>query len=318
MATEDITVTEYIGSLVGTDLFGGQTILLNGFGSSQTGTLEDDDGFLGDMDDGTATFNGDPINYIGSGTVQAGVDAGLIIVPLGPEYDVVVFEAGGNTYFHYPDGEPSLLGAVALIVDIDATPYEVFTPICFGPDTMILTPNGYCPVGEIKSGDWVRDADGQAHEVLWASSRKVEIPSHPAFDKWRPIRIARNSFGDGVPYRDTYLSPQHRVELRGAATEMVVGTESCLVAAKGLVNDKGVRVDREARSITYHHLVCEAHVALVANGMHAESLYLNPETPEFRLDAGSQEAASLFPELTMKLNAPVATRREAAVLASYL
>ncbi|MFY0635569.1 MAG: Hint domain-containing protein [Vannielia sp.] len=317
MATADITVTEYIGSLVGTDLFGGQTILLNGFGSSQTGTLEDDDGFLGDIDDGTATFNGDPINYIGSGTVQPGVDAGIIIVPLGPQSDVVVFEAGGKTYFHYPDGEPNLLGAVALIVDIDATPYEVFTPICFGPETMILTPNGYCPVGEVGTGDWVCDADGRAHEVLWASSRKVEIPSHPAFDKWRPIRIARNSLGDGLPFRDTYLSPQHRVELRGSPAEMVLGTERCLAAAKGLVNDKGVRVDREARSVRYHHLVCAEHVSLVANGLMAESLYLNPETPEFRLDAGSQEAAQLFPELTMTLNAPVASRREAAVLASF-
>ena len=317
MATEDITVTHYIGSLVGTDLFGGHTILLNGFGATENGTLEDDDGFLGDIDDGTATFNGHPINYIGSGTVQPGVAVGALIVGLGPTSDVVVFEAGGHTYFHYPDGEPNVLGAVALIVDIDATPYEVFTPICFGPGTMILTPDGYCPVASVKAGDWVRDADGKAHEVLWASSRTVKIPSLPAFEKWSPVCIARNSFGQGVPFRDTYLSRQHRVGVHGHAAELVLGADRCFASAHNLVNHKGVRLDDEVREITYHHLMCEEHVSLVANGMLAESLYLNPTSPDFRLDAAAQEALDLFPELKMEISAPVANRREAQVLSTF-
>lgn len=89
------------------------------------GTLADNDGTLG-SDDTQSTFDGDEITYVGSGTAQPGVEALGVVVPLGTAVPVIVFEANGNTYFHYPEGEPFVTDIVALILDIEDTPGEVF------------------------------------------------------------------------------------------------------------------------------------------------------------------------------------------------
>ena len=126
MPTQDITVREYVGSLANANLLTDDpTLLLTAFSGEMEGTLADNDGTLG-SDDTQSTFEGDDITYVGSGTAQPGVEALGVIVPLGTPVPVIVFEANGATYFHYPEGEPFVTGIVALILDIEDTPGEVF------------------------------------------------------------------------------------------------------------------------------------------------------------------------------------------------
>jgi Ca2+-binding RTX toxin-like protein len=127
MPTSNIEVRRYTGPLLAPDLLAGQTtLLLSTFTAPVVGTLADNEGTLGSPDDGRSRFDGDAVTYVGSGTVRAGIDVGSLVVPTGPAVDVVAFSAGGETLFHFPDGEPGALSIIAMIIEIDGDPYEIF------------------------------------------------------------------------------------------------------------------------------------------------------------------------------------------------
>ena len=275
MADATITVTPYNGALVAANLLSSsQTILLGFFGADESATLSDIDGLLSSSDDGVATFDGAPITYIGSGTATPGVDVLGVTVPLGTPRDLVVFEAAGQIYFYYPEGEPFATGMIALVVDIDTSPYQVFTPLCFAAGTMIATPEGEVAVEQLEPGDLVLDREGAAHEVLWRAGRTLDIPKGPIHEKWLPVRIRAHALGPNVPARDTYLSQQHRVLLSHPRLARLTGRSEGLARAVHLVNDRSVRVCRGRRSVEYHHVLCSSHVTLLANNLPAESLLL--------------------------------------------
>ncbi|MBV7409196.1 Hint domain-containing protein [Maritimibacter sp. DP1N21-5] len=300
MSDVDITVTPYDGALLAANLLSSaQTIVLGAFGPSELGTLSDLDGFLSDADDGSTTFNGAPINYIGSGTATPGVNVLGLTVPLGTPRDLVVFEAAGQIYFHFPEGPPAATGMIALVVDIDATPYEVFTPLCFAAGTMIATPKGERRIERLDAGDLVLDVEGEAHEILWRGHRSLTIPEGPLHEKWLPVRIRAHALGPNVPSRDTRLSQQHRVFLSHPILEHLAGVEAGFARAVHLVNDRSVRLCRGRREVDYHHILCAEHVALLANNLPAASLLLAAGGLAEEGEMWGDEAQSLPPELLL-------------------
>ena len=161
MPSSTIDAVAYDGSLLSLDLLSGsQTLVLSSFGSTTSGTFTNDNAVFDSNDDGVATFNGEPVTYIGSGTATPGVEVLGIVVPLGTSKDIVAFEAGGQIYFVYPDGPPNLLSAVAVVIDLSPAPYSDFTPVCFGAGTLILTPSGERAVETLQPGDFVLDIEG--------------------------------------------------------------------------------------------------------------------------------------------------------------
>lgn len=299
MASEDINVNPYYGSLVATDFLSGSVnVILPYIGESEPGTLDDTDGWLS-SDDGTTTFNGETVSYIGSGVATPGVETLGLLIATGPSVDVVVFEAGGQIYFHYPNGEPNLTGSLLLNLDISCDPYHLFTPICFTAGTMILTPSGEVAIETLSRGDLVTDIDGVAHKVRWIGQRRLSLPKSGYFDKWRPIRIAADTFGDGCPSRTTRLSQEHRVLLQDWRANLYFHEDSVLAAAKFLTNDNSIVVDRSLGTVVYFHILCDAHVILVANGLPAESLLLGSGTLTGMSEAARAEVVALFPDLAL-------------------
>lgn len=306
MADATITATPYDGDLLTLQLLSPDvTHVLADFGTPTTQTLSDDDGWLSDADDGIATFGGDPIDYIGSGTATPGVDVGGFIVPLGTSVPLVAFEAGGQIYFHYPEGPPNLLSAVALVTSLSPAPYEVFTPLCFGAGTLIATAEGEARVEDLGPGDRVLDAFGKVHEVIWQGGRVLDIPDAPDFEKWRPVRVRAHAFGPGCPARDTFLSQQHRVYFEHPGLTVPDGAHGAFAPARQMVNDRSVRIARGRARMKYHHVLCAEHVVLLANGMPAESLYAGALIWEIAEQMPEAVRARL-PELarTMKPAAP--------------
>ncbi|MEB8388759.1 calcium-binding protein [Rhodobacteraceae bacterium KMM 6894] len=171
MPNTTINATIYSGPLQPTDLLQGSPVILLGLlSSSASGTIADDNGTLGASDDDSSTFKGQTITYIGSGTVRPGVDVAGVVVPLGASVDVVAFKADGITYFHYPNGNPGLLGAVALIVSMTSAPFELFTNPYIGTtsaDTFTGDAFGNTMTGDlgndsISGGDGADTIDGGA------------------------------------------------------------------------------------------------------------------------------------------------------------
>ncbi|MFT4149371.1 MAG: Hint domain-containing protein [Paracoccaceae bacterium] len=296
MAEVELTVTPYNGSLLAANLLSGQqTLVLSSFGSTITGTLADDDGTLDTGDSGVSTFEGQAVTYIGSGTVQPGVRVGMLTVPLGTPVDVVLFSVGGQIYFVYPEGPPSITGAVALVVNVTPAAYHLFSPVCFAADTLIATPLGERPVQDIRAGDEVLDCDGQPHRVIWSghAARDLPLALIPDAARWLPVVIPANALGEGLPWRELRLSQQHRVMIEGAEAELLFGASRVLSPAVGLLGDV-CHLDRQCRHVDYHHILCDCHLVLQANGLPAESLLPGPQA---RRSMARAEAEALFPDL---------------------
>lgn len=280
MPSANIETQVYSGSLVGANLLSSErTIILNQISGTSTGTLVDNDNSFGSSDNGTATYNGMPVTYIGSGTATPGVNVLGATIPLGTSKPLVAFEAGGTIYFHFPDGPPNLVGAIALVIDIDDVPYTGLTPVCFCGGTLIGTAKGQVPVEKLEIGDVVLDIFGAEHPIRWIGGGTMNIAgSLPGNrEKLYPVCIPAGSQGPNQPSTDLYVSQQHRVLIEDPLSELMFASCRVLAPAISLL-ESGARLDRTLAEVTYYHILCDEHVVLLANDMPCESLLLAQES----------------------------------------
>jgi hypothetical protein len=88
------------------------------------------------------------------------------------------------------------------------------------------------------------------------------------------------------------VSPGHRMLVRGAAARALFNADEVLAAASDLIDGHAGIRDREARAVTYVHLLLEGHQVIWANGFEAETLY-PPEIPLMSLDPHQRAALRL-------------------------
>jgi hypothetical protein len=145
--------------------------------------------------------------------------------------------------------------------------------ICFTPGTAIRTPTGVRAIEDLREGDLVQTKDDGAQPVRWVGSRWMSGARLFAMPHLRPIRLQAGAFGDDIPDDDLIVSPQHRILLKGAASQALFNTPEVLVAAKDLINSGSVTVDLRMREVTYIHLLLDNHQVLWANGVETESFH---------------------------------------------
>ena len=130
---------------------------------------------------------------------------------------------------------------------------------CYRAGTRIRTDRGEVPVESLQVGDQVVSALGGMAEIVWLGHRRVDCRRHPQpLDVW-PVRIAAGAFGEGLPGRDLYLSPDHAVFADGV-----------LIPVRHLVNGATITQEKLAR-VTYWHVELKMHDVIIAEGMPAES-----------------------------------------------
>ncbi len=131
---------------------------------------------------------------------------------------------------------------------------------CFCAGTRIATPEGTCPVEELRAGDLVRLACGRDVAVRWLGRQRVE-PTLAAPGKVNPIRITKGALGGDLPERDLRLSPDHAIAIDGF-----------LINAGALINGTTIYQERDVREdFTYYHIETNAHELLLAEGVTAET-----------------------------------------------
>ncbi|HEY8287982.1 MAG TPA: Hint domain-containing protein, partial [Acetobacteraceae bacterium] len=116
--------------------------------------------------------------------------------------------------------------------------------------------------------------------VVWIGRRSVDCARHPRPEKVWPVRVAAGAFGDALPVRDLWLSPDHAVYVDGV-----------LVPVKHLVNGRSiaqVEVDR----VDYFHVELRQHDVLLAEGLPAESYLDVGDRPSF---SNAGPVVALFP-----------------------
>ncbi|GAB4382161.1 Hint domain-containing protein [Albidovulum sp.] len=172
-------------------------------------------------------------------------------------------------------------------------------PACFTLGTRIRTPGGDVAIETLAPGDLVLTEDHGPQPLRWIGRREVE-----AEGDFAPIRIARGAMGNG---RTLFVSPMHRMLVRGWRAELLFGEAEVLVSAKFLVGTPGIRRAPMPR-VTYLHLLFDRHEIVLAEGAPSESFH-----PGSILLDGDRavlgEIAAIFPEL-------LARRREGPIQAA--
>ncbi len=193
----------------------------------------------------------------------------------------------GTVKFFDPDGHPA--GSLTFCNIENVIP-------CFTPGTSIATPRGERLVEQLKAGDKVLTRDNGIQEIRWIGRRdmsRAELMSAPHL---RPILIRAGSLGNGLPDRDMLVSPNHRMLVSSDRTALYFEEHEVLVAAKHLIDNRGIR-SVQTLGASYIHILFDRHEVVLANGAWTESFQPGDQTLGGMGNAQRNEIYEIFPEL---------------------
>jgi hypothetical protein len=180
--------------------------------------------------------------YMGSTYMFWGYYQGFVTIA-GVDYPVL---NNGTTY--YIVGTNTALGSYPLNASI----------ICYLAGTMILTDRGEVAVESLAPGDLVATRFGGLRPVRWIGRQSFDgrLLGH----RNAPVCFRAGSLGDGRPFRDLWVSPDH---------SMVV--DDHLVPARLLVNGVTVTQAPFRGRVEYLHVDLGVHDLVLADGAWSES-----------------------------------------------
>ncbi|MEL7116023.1 MAG: Hint domain-containing protein [Pseudomonadota bacterium] len=170
--------------------------------------------------------------------------------------------------------------------------------ICVAEGTLIQTDRGERPVETLTEGDRVWTVDDGYQPVRWIGARHVDRQTLASDPQLRPVVIAPDALGPGVPRRTLTVSPQHRILMAGWDIELMFGDAEVLIPAKALVDGGRVRVATPPDGVTYYHLLFDRHQVIATEGALTESFHPASYAASELGDAAKVELHRLFPALT--------------------
>lgn len=175
--------------------------------------------------------------------------------------------------------------------------------ICFASGTTLRTPSGVETIENLDVGDVLDSLDHGPVQIRWIGRRHLTKEELGANPNLRPIRIKANALGQNIPSRSLIVSPQHRLLVRSKIAVRMFGSREILVAAKHLLALPGIEIAADIQAVTYHHIMCERHEIVTANGTLAETLYTGTQALKALSPKAKEEIKSIFgdaPFLTPK------------------
>ncbi|WP_411956991.1 Hint domain-containing protein [Paracoccus homiensis] len=144
--------------------------------------------------------------------------------------------------------------------------------ICYLSGTLIATPDGEVPVETLRVGDLVMTRDHGPQPLRWVSATHVTLDDLDLAPNKRPVRIAAGCLGNGLPRRDVEVSPQHRIMVTDAeGQEYLISARHMLMAGA-----PGISLRPLGQEFTLHHIACDDHQILSAEGAPMESFFTGP------------------------------------------
>lgn len=290
----------------------------DGLESAGSITVRDDNSFRDDIFDdieqaGPGETNGDQ-EVIASGVTE--LDVGDTIRTrgifrftnnvTGETYDVteVFSQTAGNPIeqlFIFTSTAPDWLfdntSRSFALFDSDGTlPYSSI--VCFSAGTSIRMADGSeVMIEHLKPGDLVLTEQGEAHPIRWIGSQRVTADGFSARPNLRPIRIKAGALGCGLPLRDLFVSPQHRILVKSVIASRMFATNDVLIPAVKLLALDGIDVADDLDEVEYFHILFDQHQVIFSNGAPTESLFTGPEAIKAIPQDARTEIALLFPEI---------------------
>jgi len=182
-----------------------------------------------------------------------------------------------------------------LLARAPEAPAEAVTP-CFTLGTLIATEGGTRPVEALRPGDRVLTRDDGAQPIRWLGVRALEPAELAQSRDLVPVTIRAGALGNDLPGRDLTVSPNHRVLIAGGRSALYYHEREVLVAAKHLVDGRGVRWATPLGA-TYLHFMFDRHQAVLSNGAWTESFQPDDRSLKGIGKAQRAEILALFPDL---------------------
>ncbi|RMC36410.1 hypothetical protein C9E81_07035 [Paracoccus alkanivorans] len=183
---------------------------------------------------------------------------------------------------------------------------------CFTTGTLIETCNGPVPIEKLGVGDMVRSCDHGLQPVRWIGATRVDRSALARNPKLLPVRIKAGALTQGLPRHDLLVSRQHRMLVRSEIARRMFGTKEVLVPAIQLVGWDGIDIATDVDSVTYWHVMFDAHEVIFAHGTPSESLFAGPMALASLSPDALEEITTLFPEVAAPDFAGVPARQFAS------
>ena len=167
---------------------------------------------------------------------------------------------------------------------------------CFVTGTKIKTNKGDVAVESLQPGDLVLTRDNGFQPVHRMCSADLSGRQQLDNPHLRPVMVQVGAFGEGLPKRDTMMSPNLRLTVIEPGRSVLARDNEEFVPLKHLVDNKGVQ-QVDTTGVTYHHIGFSNHQVVAANGLWAESFQPSDRSLGVIGNAQRLEALEIFPEL---------------------
>ena len=174
---------------------------------------------------------------------------------------------------------------------------------CFTAQSQILTPNGWRQISDLSLGDRIVTADNGTQEIRWIGAKRlasVYLPNH-----LKPVLIPKDAFGEGHPFQDIVVSPQHRFLIKKWECQMLFGDSEAFVAAKWLQSAHQLN----PLVVEYWHVMFDQHEVIFANGLETESFFPGMGGLKSLGSRSQEEVFQLFPHIKNDAGSYGATSR---------
>ncbi len=138
--------------------------------------------------------------------------------------------------------------------------------------------------------------DNGIQEIRWVGHKAMTGRELIGSPHLKPVVIKAGALGNGLPERDMMLSPNHRILVANAQTQLYFDESEVLAAVKHLVGTPGVQ-ELNVLSTTYIHFMFDRHEVVLSNGAWTESFQPGDMSLKGVGNAQRTEIFELFPEL---------------------
>lgn len=160
--------------------------------------------------------------------------------------------------------------------------------ICFTAGSLILTDRGERPIEDLRVGDMVVTRDHGLQPIRWISHTTTA-----GVGRLAPVRIQEGAFGN---HSALIVSPQHRMVYEGPQASLFFAEPEVMIPAIHLLHS-GCATQTDVSSVTYYHIMFDAHQVIFANGAATESFHPGHQGLKAVDEAARDELFTLFPEL---------------------
>lgn len=167
---------------------------------------------------------------------------------------------------------------------------------CFLAGTMIMTQRGEKPIEALRPGDMVLTRDGGFAPVRWIGSIQPDARG-ANFERNAPICIPKGAIGRGLPERDLYVSPHHRIWMHDPSYEIYFDDHEVLIPAKHLVGWNGITQVSYVPKPEYFQVLFDSHQIILSDGLPTESFHPGEATIEQFATDTRDELLRMFPDL---------------------